>query len=293
MAALSAVLIAGRSGAGKSTLGNNILARNPQHVIHYDVDIFAAGGDPIAHAGTQPTPEMVAARSAELTTVYGRCVADGFGRLFKNEPAEMSAFTDFYDLMVRDIAAQVQSLPATPARRVLVVTHSVFLRSVRHYIRTELLRLPFVTRALTVVLDPPPALLTERKMHLMRAEAAAEGRSVPEFCAARGMDGIACDDDFAAVHASWHVGFEPAQEAGLASAGGSGEENGDRGAPAGRHASEGGNDGECGEERVASEERGRGDSDEHEIAVAYGAGTDRVALCDRVVTLLLARRVPL
>jgi gluconate kinase len=197
MTARQLLFITGQSGAGKTTLGNNLKAQCG--FVHFDGDVFAHGGDATAFSGI-PTPDMVARTDPQLKKIYDDCATNAFGGLFVGREVALAEWQPFVDLLLAEVKRKwVESAPKS-----MVVTWSVYPKSLRDYIRTQLPDVQFV-----VLFDAGSA--ARRKAQQTIDQAHADGKTLAEFLSTFGIVGDAATEAaLVARMATVQRGFEPA-----------------------------------------------------------------------------------
>lgn len=164
------LFVTGRQGAGKNALADALAASHPP-ALHFDGDVWALGFDPTL--GPAPPPEakveddaMFKERLAAISTFLAK---------FREAPSDVvdepSAWQPFY----RALCDDVRRLSAREGRTV-IVTHSVYRRSMRAFVREQL-------GATLLFLDPPPELALARAGARCAVQYAAAGKSAEEWAA--------------------------------------------------------------------------------------------------------------
>jgi gluconate kinase len=171
------LFVTGQSGAGKTTLGNNL--KEQYGFVHFDGDVFAHGGDATAFSGI-PTPEMVARTDPQLKRIYADCATNAFGGLFVGRDVALAEWQPFVDLLLADVARKWAE--AAPSSSSMVVTWSVYPKSLRDYVRTQLPDVQFV-----VLCDAGGA--SRRKARQTIEQAHADGKTLAEFLSTFGIVG--------------------------------------------------------------------------------------------------------
>eukprot|EP01124_Arcella_intermedia_P014803 TRINITY_DN2136_c0_g1_i2.p1 TRINITY_DN2136_c0_g1~~TRINITY_DN2136_c0_g1_i2.p1 ORF type:complete len:236 (-),score=37.97 TRINITY_DN2136_c0_g1_i2:8-715(-) len=165
------VFITGLSGSGKTTLGE--LLKTQDGFVHFNVDVWAFGGDPILQSESVPTPEMISKRDPTIKAAFDNMAANGFTKLSANEPTDPSTWYPFFDLLCPAILSARQ---AVGPEKNFVVTFSVYLRHVRAYVRGKLGEsLAFV------VLNPSVEDVASRKVAHLRNTAESRGLTLSQF----------------------------------------------------------------------------------------------------------------
>lgn len=167
------VWVTGLSGAGKTTLGEALKASSAQSFEHFNVDIWVFGGNPLTQSHMVPTPDMMQAQDPLVKASFDRMIAEGFGKLSKQETVDFAVWQQFFDLL---IPAILQARDQLPSDKHLVVTFSVYLQSIRDYLRQALgPHLQFV------VLNPAVAEVAKRKVAHLQNTAKARNQTLSEF----------------------------------------------------------------------------------------------------------------
>ena len=101
--------------------------------IHFDVDQLSHGfGDPVLDAGKTFDGNKVT-KNKEMQKAFGVASERGYNLLMKGEPTELSAWTPFYGLVLDEVKRARNRY----AGKHMVVTHSLYPRCVRDWIRCE------------------------------------------------------------------------------------------------------------------------------------------------------------
>lgn len=171
---MSLWICSGQSGCGKTTLGNQL--KEVDGALHFDGDIFGAGGDPINETGL-PTAEHLAKRSAEMAAAW-KLIVKAYEGLWDGIDVPMEEWTTFLDLLIEE----VKRTQAAHPERTLVVTFSIYVKAVRDYVRE---RLP---GARVLVLNDVDGGAPRRKLQMTLDAAAKEGKTLEEFLQTYGTD---------------------------------------------------------------------------------------------------------
>eukprot|EP01124_Arcella_intermedia_P026273 TRINITY_DN4896_c0_g1_i1.p1 TRINITY_DN4896_c0_g1~~TRINITY_DN4896_c0_g1_i1.p1 ORF type:complete len:211 (+),score=17.34 TRINITY_DN4896_c0_g1_i1:42-674(+) len=176
------VWVTGRSGAGKSTLAESL--KSTYNFLHFDVDVWSLGGDPITEAGELPTPERLAQNSRKH--LWEPFVAN-YIKLFNGEETDMAVWEAFYEPLCKDILERWKAIPDCR----MVIAQSVYLRRVRDYIRTQLPAVEFI------ILDTPAHLSSRRKVQQILESEHGVGKK---------------EEDFLPIYDRNQIGFEGLQK---------------------------------------------------------------------------------
>lgn len=163
------LFVSGLSGSGKTTLGE--LLKKEDGWAHFNVDVWAFGGDPLEESGAVPGPAMMAKRDPLVKEAFDGMIANGFRKLAAGEPVDPNVWLTFFALLCPAVVAARQQI----GDQDLVVSFSVYLRTVRDYLRQQLEGVGFV------VLDPSIGSVAERKVAHLRDTAAARGQTLSQF----------------------------------------------------------------------------------------------------------------
>ena len=164
------IFITGRSSAGKTTLGAAF--KTLDDCIHFDVDQFAYGNDPVIDAGQPIRGSDKEKRSAELREAYASACDKGYKALFAGESPPLSVWTPFYSMVL----ARVKQARAQYGSKHVVVTHSVYLRAVRDYVRDA-----FAGDVTFVILNTSRDLLSDRAVNKIHELAARVNVSPQQY----------------------------------------------------------------------------------------------------------------
>ena len=165
------LFVCGLSGSGKTTLGE--LLKNNDNFVHFNVDVWAFGGDPVGESAAVPGPEMIAKRDPDIKAAFDHMAANGFSKLSAGEVTEFSAWEPFFS---RLYPAILSAREAAGADKDMVVTFSVYLRSIRDYLRQHL-----GESLIFVVLNPSVDSVGFRKVAHLKNTAAARGQTLSQF----------------------------------------------------------------------------------------------------------------
>jgi hypothetical protein len=200
------IFISGLSGSGKTTLGERFKANN-YNCLHFNVDVWAFGGNPITESDQVPNPQMMAKRNPEVQAAFDNMIAHGFTTLASGQSPDFSVWEGFFSKLVPAIKDARENHP----EKDLVVTFSVYLRSVRGYLRQHIENLIFI------VLNPEIEHVAARKVQHLRNTAAARGQTLSQFLRSFNPDSDAPEMEENAIieiltaqARSGAVGFEPA-----------------------------------------------------------------------------------
>lgn len=205
------VFITGLSGAGKTTLGERLKLEN--NFLHFNVDVWAFGGDAVVDSDKVPDAAMNAKRDPEIKLLFDNMYENGIAKLLAGEEPVLSTFHEFFDRLVPAILEVRNNNP----ERDFVVTFSVYMRETRDYIRALLgQQLAFI------VLNPSIEKVADRRVRHWQESAKERNQSLWQFLTTSIMPNIppetpemAEDAILAALYAyasSGATGFESAQE---------------------------------------------------------------------------------
>lgn len=127
------LFVTGLSGSGKTTLGESLKVHDD--FVHFNVDVWAFGGDPIMESAAVPGPDMIAKRNPDIKAAFDEMVSKGFSKLAAGETVEFSAWEPFYSRLCPAILAAREAIGTS---KNIVVTFSVYVRAVRDYLRQHL-----------------------------------------------------------------------------------------------------------------------------------------------------------
>jgi gluconate kinase len=165
------LFITGLSGSGKTTLGEKL--KNENGFIHFNVDIWAFGGDPVEQSASVPTPAMMEKRDPVIKEAFDNMAANGFRKLAAGESVSFEIWEKFFSLLVPAIKNTQEK---TGNGKNLVITFSVYCRSVRDYLRSQLgEKLAFI------VLNPSVENVGFRKVQHLRNTASERGQTLSQF----------------------------------------------------------------------------------------------------------------
>jgi gluconate kinase len=165
------LFVTGLSGSGKTTLGEKLKKENG--FIHFNVDIWAFGGDPVEESASVPTPAMMEKRDPVIKEAFDNMAANGFRKLAAGETVSFEVWEKFFSLLVPAIKNVQEKIEKDQN---LVITFSVYCRSVRDYLRSQLgEKLAFV------VLNPSIENVGFRKVLHLRNTASERGQTLSQF----------------------------------------------------------------------------------------------------------------
>lgn len=201
------IFVSGLSGSGKTTLGERCKADSNHNFLHFNVDVWAFGGDPIKESDQVPNPTMMAKRDPEIQAAFDQMIAKGFSVLAKGEQPDFIVWENFFSKLIPCI----QSTHALYPNHHMIVSFSVYLRSIRDYLRNHIDDLLFI------VLNPDIEHVALRKVQHLRNTAAARGQTLSQFLRSFNPDSNAPEMEESAIieiltaqAKSSAVGFEPA-----------------------------------------------------------------------------------
>jgi hypothetical protein len=169
------LFVTGLSGSGKTTLGE--LLKNENNFVHFNVDVWAFGGDPIEESALVPNPQMMAKRDPEIQGLFDKMIENGFKKLAGGETPAFDSWTAFFDRLVPVV--KVAHTAASKDGKDLVVTFSVYLRAVRDYLRQQFQ--PEITDTYFVILHPDVNVVAQRKVQHLRNTAEARELTLSAF----------------------------------------------------------------------------------------------------------------
>lgn len=126
------IIITGRPAAGKTTLGEAF--NTLDNYIHFDVDHFTNGKDPVLDSNKIMEKKDELQRSNALMVAVELSKKHGFQALFDGKSTDLAVWTPFYSL----VCDEVKRTRVQFEDKHIVITHAVYLRSVRDYIRETL-----------------------------------------------------------------------------------------------------------------------------------------------------------
>lgn len=201
------LFISGLSGAGKTTLGEKL--KEEDGFTHFNVDVWAFGGNPTADSGAVPTPAMMERRDPVVKTAFDQMIQHGFQKLAAGEAVPFNVWENFFKLLCDAVVDYREKLG--PSFK-LVVSFSVYLRSVRDYIRSRL-----GSDLAFVVLNPSIESVGVHKVEHMRNTASQRGLTLSAFLRSFNPDSDAPEMEeesiiqlLTAQARQGAVGFEPA-----------------------------------------------------------------------------------
>jgi len=162
------IFITGRSASGKTTLGEAF--KSLDDFIHFDGDQFSHGNDAVLCSGQVIDGKHKVKRSKKLEESYMKCMKDGYEALFSGKSPDLSAWTPFYSLL----CAEVKRMRGKYADKHVVVTHAIYLRSIRDLIRETL-----GEEVLFIILNPPVNVLGDRAVKRV-LEYAKKAKQTPQ-----------------------------------------------------------------------------------------------------------------
>lgn len=165
------VFVTGLSGSGKTTLGEQLKSKDG--FAHFNVDVWAFGGDPLLESNSVPGPEMMKNRDPAIKEAFDNMIANGFGKLSKGEEVEFSAWENFFSLLCPAVLAAQSKLPTNTN---LVVSFSVYLEKVRDYLRQHL-----SNDIRFIILNPSIEHVAIRKVNHLKNTAAERGQTLSQF----------------------------------------------------------------------------------------------------------------
>lgn len=164
------LFVSGLSGSGKTTLGEAL--KKESGYVHFNVDVWAFGGDPIEQSDAVPNAEMMKNIDPEVKSSFDNMIANGFGKISKGEAVPMEVWSNFFSRL----CPVVSKAREENVGKNMIVSFSVYLRSVRDYIRQQLgPELKFV------VLNPSIEKVGERKVQHLKNTATARGMTLGQF----------------------------------------------------------------------------------------------------------------
>ncbi len=199
------IFVSGLSGSGKTTLGERLKLQNG--FVHFNVDVWAFGGDPVAESDQVPNPAMMAKRDPQIQAAFDVMISQGFQALAAGGSPQFSVWENFFSILIPAVLHEHESQPDKD----IVVTFSVYLRSVRDYLRRQVKNLIFI------VLNPDIEHVAARKVQHLRNTATSRGQTLSHFLRSFNPDSDAPEleesviiDLLTGQARSGAVGFEPA-----------------------------------------------------------------------------------
>ncbi len=199
------VFVSGLSGSGKTTLGERFKTNNGW--VHFNVDVWAFGGDPINESDQVPNPAMMAKRDPEIQSAFDNMMVNGFRSLANGIIPDFVVWENFFSKLIPVIQQFHENNPTKD----LIVTFSVYLQSIRDYLRNQIRDLIFI------VLNPSVDNVATRKIQHLRNTATSRNQTLSQFLRsfnpdsdAPEMEESAIVDLFTAQTRAGSVGFEPA-----------------------------------------------------------------------------------
>ena len=169
------VFVTGLSGAGKTTLGECL--KKDDNFLHFNVDVWAFGGDAITESGKVPDAEMKDKRDPELKQLFDNMYEKGLARISCGDPS-MQVFEDFFTRLAPDVLAVRNQNPD----RHLVVSFSVYLREVR-----DMVRRLFGEDLHFIVLNPSIEKVARRRVQHWQDTAKERGLTMFQFLTTWGV----------------------------------------------------------------------------------------------------------
>lgn len=164
------IFVSGLSGSGKTTVGE-LLKKNSGY-LHFNVDVWAFGGDPIVESDAVPDPMMMAKRNPEVKDLFDCMISNGFARLAAGETVPLDAWTPFFSRL----CVAVNTARAADPTKCMVVTFSVYQKQVRQFIREQL-----GADLGMVVLNPSIEMVGYRKVQHLKNTANARSLTLSQF----------------------------------------------------------------------------------------------------------------
>lgn len=174
------LFITGLSGAGKTTLGEALKNNSTGEFVHFNVDVWAFGGDAIVESSAVPTPAMMEKRDPHLKTLFDTMISEGFQKLSAGEViADNTVWTNFFDALFP--ALENAFAETKTAGKTLIVSFSVYLQHVRDYIRAHFAALEAPVAVHFVVLSPRVEDVAQRKVQHLKNTAEARNLTLSQF----------------------------------------------------------------------------------------------------------------
>jgi len=123
------VFVTGSSGSGKTSLSKGLKREND--FIHFDVDMWTNGGDPINNAGEAPMAEYTKNLTPEIQNAIRTIVQKVYMNLWSNRAPDPKGWEKFYDLVLGVYMKRKKELEG----RHIIFDHAVYVRENRDYIR--------------------------------------------------------------------------------------------------------------------------------------------------------------
>ena len=173
------ILVCGTSGSGKTTVAEAL--KKEYGFSHFDGDCWQFGLDPVAHSGTTPTPEQIAARPVDIGAAMDTFFAEYWMKLNAGEEGDFAACEQYYAKMLKDVAQYRNKNP----KEDLVVSHMVLERRSR-----DLFREALGPKMQVIALDVPSTVLRRRKLARLERQAAEKDQTLEEFFKSFGAAGM-------------------------------------------------------------------------------------------------------
>jgi gluconate kinase len=166
------LFVSGLSGSGKTTLGE--LLKKEDQFVHFNVDVWAFGGNPVEESAAVPGPAMMANRDPDVKAAFDNMIANGFSKLAQGQSVEWAVWENFFSKLCPAINAARETI----GEKSMVVTFSVYLRSVRDYLRQNL---GAPGELAFVVLNPSVESVGARKVQHLKNTAEERGQTLSQF----------------------------------------------------------------------------------------------------------------
>jgi gluconate kinase len=164
------IFVSGLSGSGKTTTGERL--KKDSDYLHFNVDVWVFGGDPVAESAAVPDPAMMAKQDPEIKKLFDDMIANGFRKLAAGETVPLDVWTPFFSRL----CTAVNDVRKLNPNKNLVVTFSAYTKQVRNFIREQL-----GADIGMVVLNPSIEKVGFRKVQHLKNTAEARGQTLSQF----------------------------------------------------------------------------------------------------------------
>jgi len=164
------VFVTGSSGSGKTTLCQNLKRENG--FVHFDVDMWTNGGDPIKNAGEAPDASFTKNLTQDIQLSIQTIVQKVYMNLWSNRKPDPTGWEQFYSLCLKTYAERKDEFQ----NECVIFDHAVYVRENRDYIR-QLLGEDLIF----LLLDTSPELLYDRIEKRTTSQAEANGMTLEQW----------------------------------------------------------------------------------------------------------------